>query len=298
MLRIVLFLLTNLAVVLVAGIVLSLLGVGSTHGAGNTLQLGNLLVFCFVFGSVGSLISLLMSKWMAKRSMGVQLIETPRTGEERWLLDTVAELSQKAGIKMPEVGIFPSYQSNAFATGWNRNDALVAVSSGLLQRMTKDEVRAVLGHEIGHVANGDMVTLALIQGVVNAFVMFFSRIIGNFVDRVVFKNEEGPGIAYFVTSIIADIVLGILASVIVMYFSRYREFRADEAGAELAGRQSMINALRALQREHEVPDQMPAEMTAMAITEGKREGFSLASLFMSPPPLEKRIEALQRLQIA
>ena len=298
MLRIVLFLLTNLAVMLVAGIVLSLLGVGSTHGAGNTLQLGNLLVMCFVFGTVGSLISLLMSKWMAKRSMGVQMIESPRTSEERWLVDTVAELSQKAGIKMPEVGIFPSYQSNAFATGWNRNDALVAVSSGLLQRMTRDEVRAVLGHEIGHVANGDMVTLALVQGVVNAFVMFFSRIIGNFVDRVIFKNEDGPGIAYMVSSIIADIVLGILASTIVMYFSRYREFRADEAGARLAGRQAMINALRALQREHEVPDQMPAEMTAMAITTGKREGFSLASLFMSHPPLEKRIEALQNLQIA
>jgi len=298
MLRIVLFLLTNLAVMLVAGVVLSLLGVGSTHGAGNTLQLGNLLIMCFVFGSVGSLISLLMSKWMAKRSMGVQLIESPRTAEERWLVDTVAELSQKAGIKMPEVGIFPSYQSNAFATGWNRNDALVAVSSGLLQRMTRDEVRAVLGHEIGHVANGDMVTLALVQGVVNAFVMFFSRIIGNFVDRVIFKNEDGPGIAYMVTSIIADIVLGILASTIVMYFSRYREFRADEAGAQLAGRQAMINALRALQREQEVPDQMPAEMTAMAITTGKREGFSLASLFMSHPPLEKRIEALQNLHIA
>ena len=298
MLRIALFLLTNLAVMLVAGVVLSLLGVGSTHGAGNTLQLGNLLVMCFVFGTVGSLVSLLMSKWMAKRSMGVQMIESPRSGEERWLVDTVAELSQKAGIKMPEVGIFPSYQSNAFATGWNRNAALVAVSSGLLQRMTRDEVRAVLGHEIGHVANGDMVTLALVQGVVNAFVMFFSRIIGNFVDRVVFKNEDGPGIAYMVTSIIADIVLGILASTIVMYFSRYREFRADEAGAQLAGRQAMINALRALQREHEVPDQMPAEMTAMAITTGKREGFSVASLFMSHPPLEKRIEALQNLQIA
>jgi len=298
MLRIVLFLLTNLAVVLVAGIVLSLLGVGSTHGAGNTLQLGNLLVMCFVFGSVGSLISLLMSKWMAKRTMGVQLIENPRSGEERWLLDTVADLAQRAGIKMPEVGIFPSYQSNAFATGWNRNDALVAVSSGLLQRMNKDEVRAVLAHEVGHVANGDMVTLALIQGVVNAFVMFFSRIIGNFVDRVVFKNEEGPGIAYYVTSIIADIVLGILASAIVMAFSRHREFRADEAGAALAGRAAMISALRALQREHEVPDQMPAEMTAMAITTGKLEGFTLAQLFMSHPPLEKRIAHLQSLQIA
>lgn len=297
MFRIFLFLMTNLAVMVVAGIVLSILGVGSTHGAGNTLNLQSLLVVCFVFGMVGSLISLFMSKWLAKRSTGTQVIETPRNAEERWLVDTVGELAGKAGIKMPEVGIFPSYQSNAFATGWNKNAALVAVSSGLLQRMSRDEVKAVLGHEIGHVANGDMVTLALIQGVVNAFVMFFSRIIGNFVDRVVFKNEDGPGIAYFVTSIIADIVLGILASVIVMWFSRKREYRADEAGARLAGKQSMINALRRLQAEHEVPDQMPAEMTAFAITEGKREGFSLASLFMSHPPLEERIRALESQQI-
>lgn len=297
MFRIFLFLLTNLAVMVVAGVVLSLLGVGSTHGAGNTLNLSNLLVFCFVFGMVGSLISLFMSKWMAKRSTGTQVIENPSNAEERWLVDTVAELAKKAGIGMPEVGIFPSYQSNAFATGWNKNAALVAVSTGLLQRMSRDEVKAVLAHEVGHVANGDMVTLALIQGVVNAFVMFFSRIIGNFVDRVIFKNEDGPGIAYYVTSIVADIVLGILASVIVMWFSRLREYRADEAGAQLAGKQSMINALRRLQAEHEVPDQMPAEMTAFAITEGKREGFSLASLFMTHPPLEERIRALEGKQI-
>ncbi|MCC6200782.1 MAG: protease HtpX, partial [Moraxellaceae bacterium] len=278
MLRIALFLLTNLAIIVVAGIVLSILGVGSSHGAGNTLQLGNLLIMCFVFGMVGSTISLLISKWMAKRSTGTQVIENPRTEEERWLVATVQELANKAGIKMPEVGIFPSYQSNAFATGWNKNAALVAVSTGLLQRMSRDEVKAVLGHEIGHVANGDMVTLALIQGVVNTFVMFFSRIIGNFVDRVVFKNEDGPGIAYFVTSMVADLVLGILASTIVMWFSRRREFKADIAGAELAGRQSMINALRRLQAEHELPDQMPAEMTALAITTGKLEGFSLAKL--------------------
>lgn len=297
MFRIFLFLMTNLAVLVVAGIVLSILGVGSTHGAGNTLNLQNLLVFCFVFGMAGSLVSLLLSKWMAKRTTGTQIIENPRTEEERWLVATVQELSAKAGIKMPEVGIFPSYQSNAFATGWNKNAALVAVSTGLLQRMSRDEVKAVLGHEIGHVANGDMVTLSLIQGVVNAFVMFFSRIIGNFVDRVVFKNEDGPGIAYFVTSIIADIVLGILASAIVMWFSRHREYRADIAGAQLAGKQSMINALRRLQAEHELPDQMPAEMTALAITEGQREGFSLAKLFMSHPPLEARIQALQNAQI-
>ena len=297
MLRIALFLLTNLAIIVVAGIVLSILGVGSSHGAGNTLQLGNLLIMCFVFGMVGSLFSLFISKWMAKRSTGTQLIENPRTEEERWLVATVQELSTKAGIKMPEVGIFPSYQSNAFATGWNKNAALVAVSTGLLQRMSRDEVKAVLGHEIGHVANGDMVTLSLIQGVVNTFVMFFSRIIGNFVDRVVLKNEDGPGIAYFVTSMIADLVLGILASTIVMWFSRHREFKADIAGAELAGRQSMINALRRLQAEHELPDQMPAEMTALAITTGKLEGFSLAKLFMSHPPLEVRIQALQNQQI-
>jgi heat shock protein HtpX len=297
MLRIALFLLTNLAIIVIAGIVLSILGVGSSHGAGNTLQLGNLLIMCFVFGMVGSLFSLFISKWMAKRSTGTQLIENPRTEEERWLVATVQELSNKAGIKMPEVGIFPSYQSNAFATGWNKNAALVAVSTGLLQRMSRDEVKAVLGHEIGHVANGDMVTLSLIQGVVNTFVMFFSRIIGNFVDRVIFKNEDGPGIAYFVTSMIADLVLGILASTIVMWFSRRREFKADIAGAELAGKQSMINALRRLQAEHELPDQMPAEMTALAITTGKLEGFSLAKLFMSHPPLEVRIQALQNQQI-
>lgn len=298
MFRIFLFLLTNLAVVVVAGIVLNLLGVGSSHVAGNQLNLNNLLIMCFVFGMVGSMVSLFLSKWMAKRATGTQLIESPRTEEERWLVMTVQELAAKAGIKMPEVGIFPSYQSNAFATGWNKNAALVAVSSGLLQRMSRDEVKAVLGHEIGHVANGDMVTLALVQGVVNTFVMFFSRIIGNFVDRVIFKNEEGPGIAYFVTSMIADLVLGILASTIVMWFSRFREFRADEAGARLAGKQSMINALRRLQAEHEVPDQMPTEMTAFAITEGKKqETFSFAALFMSHPPLEKRIEALQMKQV-
>lgn len=298
MFRIMLFLLTNLAIIVVAGIVLSVLGVGSTHGQGNTLNLQNLLVVCFVFGMTGSFISLLLSKWMAKRTTGTELITNPRSAEERWLVDTVAELSQKAGIKMPEVGIFPSYQSNAFATGWNKNAALVAVSSGLLDRMSRDEVKAVLGHEIGHVANGDMVTLSLIQGVVNTFVMFFSRIIGNFVDRVVFKNEgDGPGIAYFVTSIIADILLGILASMIVMWFSRRREFRADEAGARLAGKQSMINALQRLKAEHDLTDTMPAEMTALAITEGKKEGFSLAALFASHPALDDRIAALQKLQL-
>jgi len=298
MFRIFLFLLTNLAIMLVAGIIISVLGVGHYHTAGNGLDLGALLTVCFIWGMVGSCASLFLSKWMAKRSTGTEIIDIPNTQEERWLLDTVAELAANAGIKTPEVGIFPSYQSNAFATGWNRNAALVAVSSGLLQRMSRDEIRAVLGHEIGHVANGDMVTLALIQGVINAFVMFFSRVIANVIDRVVFKNEDdGPGIAYYIASFIGDMVLGILASTIVMWFSRFREFRADAAGARLAGKQSMINALRRLQAEHELPDQMPGEMTAFAIAEGKHEGFNVAALFASHPPIEKRIEALQNLQL-
>ena len=208
-------------------------------------------------------------------------------------METVADLAQKAGIKMPEVGIFPAPEANAFATGWNRNDALVAVSAGLLQRFNRDEVRAVLAHEIGHVANGDMVTLALIQGVVNTFVMFFARIIGHTVDRAVFKNENGHGIAFYATTFIAEMVLGILASMIVMKFSRYREFRADHAGAELAGRSAMINALRRLQIEVEqkVPSPMPDSIYAFGISGGFKENFS--KLFSSHPPLTERINALQ-----
>jgi len=297
MLRIGLFLLTNLAVVVVAGIVLSLLGVGRIHGAGG-LQLGNLLILCFVYGMVGSLISLLLSKPMAKWSTGTQVIEQPSNQAEAWLLSTVRDLSMRAGINMPEVGIFPSYQSNAFATGWNRNEALVAVSSGLLERMNQDELRAVLAHEIGHVANGDMVTMALVQGVLNAFVMFFARIIGDFVDRNVFRNEsDRPGIAYFVTSIVMDIVLGIAASAITMWFSRLREYRADEAGARLAGKGAMINALLRLKQEQDMPDQMPQEMKAFAISSGREEGFSLAALFHTHPTIEERVEALQRLNV-
>ncbi|AXI03332.1 protease HtpX [Aquirhabdus parva] len=297
MLRIGLFLLTNLAVMVVVGIVLSILGVGATHTAGG-LNLGNLLVLCFVYGMVGSAISLFLSKPLAKWSTKTQIIEQPSNQAEAWLLQTVNELSQRAGIKMPEVGIFPSYQSNAFATGWNKNAALVAVSTGLLERMNQDELRAVLAHEIGHVANGDMVTLALVQGVVNAFVMFFARIIGNFVDRTVFKNEsDSPGIAYFVTSLVMDIVLGIAASAIVMWFSRLREYRADEAGARLAGKSAMINALLRLRQEQELPDQMPAEMKAFAISSGREESFSIAALFHSHPSIEQRVEALQKLNV-
>lgn len=298
MMRIGLFLLTNLAVLVVAGLILSVLGVGSYHGAGG-LKITNLLVFCFVFGMVGSFVSLFMSKWVAKKTTGTELIDpnAPRSQAEVVLLQMVADLSQRAQIKMPEVGIFPSYQSNAFATGWNKNDALVAVSSGLLERMNQDELRAVLAHEIGHVANGDMVTLSLVQGVVNTFVMFFARIAGDFIDRNVFGREEGeaPGIAYFVITMVLDIVFGILASAVVMWFSRYREYRADEAGAQLAGKQAMISALLRLQAETELPDQMPREMKALSITEGKEQGFSLAALFQTHPTIEQRVEALQRL---
>ena len=228
MMRILLFIATNLAVVLIASISLSLLGFNGFMAAnGVDLQLDQLLIFCAVFGFAGSLISLLLSKWMAKRSTGTQIITQPRTRHEQWLMQTVEELSRQAGIKMPEVGIFPAYESNAFATGWNKNAALVAVSQGLLERFSPEEVRAVLAHEIGHVANGDMVTLALVQGVVNTFVMFFARIFGNFIDKVVFKNEEGHGPAFFIATIAAELVLGILASTIVMWFSRKREFKAD-----------------------------------------------------------------------
>ena len=290
MMRIVLFLLTNLAVIAVASITLSLLGVGSYLEQGNNLNLNNLLAFCLVFGMAGSFVSLLISKWMAKRSMGVHVIEQPQNASEQWLYSTVQELANKAGIGMPEVGIFRSDAPNAFATGWNKNNALVAVSTGLLQRMNKEEVKAVLGHEIGHVANGDMVTLALIQGVVSAFVMFFARIIGNFVDKAVFKNEDGPGIAFYVTTFIAEMVLGILASTIVAWFSRRREYRADEAGAALTSNAAMASALMRLKETYDQPSELSGELVAFGIRgEGK-----LSALFASHPPLDDRIAALQK----
>ena len=223
------------------------------------------------------------------------MIDTPKNGTEQWSVDMVARQAREVGIGMPEVGIFDNAQPNAFATGWNKNKALVAVSTGLIHTMTPDEVEAVLAHEIGHVANGDMVTLALIQGVVNAFVMFFARIIGNFVDRAIFKNESSsPGIAYFVTSMVMDILLGILASAIVMWFSRLREYRADEMGARLAGRDKMISALNALRPAEARPDQMPEAMKAFAIASGQSQGFSIASLFRSHPTLDDRIASLQK----
>ena len=293
--RIFLFLLTNLAVVLVAGIALNLLGVNSyLDASGSDLDLTALLIFCAVFGMAGSLVSLMLSKWMAKRSTGTRIITSPSTPDERWLVETVRELSEQAGIGMPEVGIFPAQQSNAFATGWNRNKALVAVSEGLLQRFNRDEARAVMAHEIGHVANGDMITLALVQGVVNTFVMFFARVIGHTVDRVIFKTERGHGIGFWIATIIAEIVLGILASMIVFWFSRRREYRADQAGATLAGRDSMIRALQRLQSEvrAQVPNQMPDTLTAFGISSGFGKHVNRA--FMTHPPLEERIAQLQQ----
>jgi len=287
--RILLFLGTNLAVIMLLSVVFSLLGIDNLLAAnGVDLDLQALLIYSAIIGFSGSLISLFLSKSMAKRSMGVHLITEPANATEKWLVDTVAFQARRAGIGMPEVGIFNSQAPNAFATGWNKNAALVAVSSGLLQSMTQDEVEAVLGHEVSHVANGDMVTLTLIQGVVNTFVVFLSRVIGHIVDRVVFKVERGHGPAFWIVSLAAQFILGILASMIVAWFSRYREFRADAGGADLAGRQKMIDALKRLQQGH--TESLPDEMAAFGISGGK-----MAELFASHPPLEKRIAALQQI---
>lgn len=291
--RIILFLATNLAVVLVASITLRLLGVEPYLNA-NGLNMNSLLIFSFVFGMAGSLVSLFISKWMAKKSTGTQVIDTPRTSTEQWLLDTVAELAGDAGIKMPEVGVFPAQQSNAFATGWNRNDALVAVSAGLLAHMRPEEIRAVLAHEIGHVANGDMVTLALIQGVLNTFVIFFARVVAQLVDSFLRRNDNGGlgFMGYFVVVIVAEIIFGLVASIIVAWFSRFREYRADAAGARLASSGAMINALARLKAESQMPDQMPETLTAFAITTGQTRKL-MERLFASHPPLDDRIRALK-----
>ena len=290
--RIFLFLATNLAVLVLVGIVFNLLGLqGVLDQNGVNLNLPALLLMCAIFGFGGSLISLFLSKWMAKRGTGAYVIEQPRNREEQWLLDTVKELAQEAGIGMPEVAIFPSEAANAFATGWNRNAALVAVSAGMLQRFRPEEVKAVMAHEIGHVANGDMVTLTLIQGVVNTFVIFLARIIGHTVDRVVFRNERGFGIGYFVVTMVAQLVLSLLASIIVMWFSRHREYRADHAGATLASKGGMIAALQRLQLEQGQPQDIPGELTAFGISEQLKQGVS--GLFRSHPPLDDRIRALQ-----
>ncbi len=291
--RILLFAATNIAVLVLLSILMGIFGVEQYfQQQGMDINLTGLLIFCALFGMIGSFISLAISKWMAKRSTGAKVIESPSNQTERWLIDTVTKLSRKAGIGMPEVAIFPSPQPNAFATGMSKNNALVAVSTGLLERMRQNEVEAVLGHEIGHVANGDMVTLSLLQGVLNTFVLFFSRLIGYFVDKVVLKNERGHGIGFWVTTIVAQIVLGILATMIVMWFSRYREFKADAAGAQLAGRGNMIAALDALRVASEMPNTMPDSLTAFGIAGGGfKQGFQ--AMFRSHPPLADRIAALQ-----
>jgi len=290
--RILLFVATNVAILLVLSVTLRLLGVDRIlNEQGTGLDYNNLLVFSAIVGFAGSLISLAMSKFVAKRSMGVRVIEQPSNATEAWLVETVRKQAQAAGIGMPEVGIFDAPDMNAFATGANRNNALVAVSSGLLRGMSQREAEAVLAHEVSHVANGDMVTLTLIQGVVNTFVVFLSRVIGYTVDRVVFKTERGHGPAFMITTIIAQLVLGILASMIVMWFSRRREFRADAGGAQLAGRESMIGALERLRHGHSTP--LPDSMQALGISTEKKDG-GLKRLFMTHPPLEERIAALRQ----
>jgi heat shock protein HtpX len=259
---------------------------------GTDLDLRALLIFSAVIGFIGSFMSLAMSKWSAKQWTGAKVISSPSNQVETWLIETVAAQSKQVGIGMPEVAIYPSNDINAFATGARRDASLVAVSTGLLNRLGKDEIEAVLAHEVSHVANGDMITLTLIQGIVNTFVIFLSRVVGFFVDRVILKNERGLGLGYFLSSIVAQIVFGILASTIVMWFSRQREFRADEGGAKLAGKSKMINALRALQRAHE-PEGLPEPLNAFGISAKKKGGWM--RLFMSHPPIEERIEALERL---
>jgi heat shock protein HtpX len=286
--RIILFLATNMAIVLVLSVTMRIFGV-EPYLTANGLNLTSLLIFAAVMGFGGSFISLAISKWMVKRSMGVHVIESPSNSTEFWLVQTVGAYAERAGIKMPEVGIYDSPDVNAFATGMSKNSSLIAVSTGLLHQLTREEAEAVLGHEVAHAANGDMVTLALIQGVVNTFVMFFSRVIGHLVDKLIFKTERGQGPAFFVTMFIAELVLGFLASTIVMWFSRQREFRADTGGANLAGRHNMIAALERLNSLH--PQPLPDRMAAMGIAGGG--GGGLKRLFMTHPPLEERIAALK-----
>ena len=293
--RIFLFLLTNIAILVVLSIFLSLIGfTGILQSNGIDLDYNSLMLFSLVFGMGGSFISLYMSKWMAKKMAGVQIIKQPSNEFEKWYLNTVEEHSKILGIKTPEIGIFHSDAPNAFATGASKNSSLVALSTGLVNKMNRNEVSAVIGHEMSHVANGDMVTLTLIQGIVNAFVIFFSRVIGHFVDRVILKNERGYGIGYFFTVIFAQVILGILASTIVCWFSRMREFRADIGGAQLTSKTKMINALKALERQVAAP--LPDQMLAFGIS-NKGQSSTLQKLFSTHPPLRKRIEALENSQI-
>ncbi len=291
MLRIALFLMTNIAVLVVLSVTMSLLGFEPYMRAqGVNLDLQALLIFAAVFGMGGALISLAISKWSAKMATRAQVIEKPRSEAEAWLLHTVERLAKEAGIGMPEVAIFDSAQMNAFATGMFKNSALVAVSTGLLRGMKRDEVEAVLAHEVSHVANGDMVTLTLVQGVLNTFVIFLSRIVGHLVDRVVFKSERGHGPAFFIVYLLAQVVLGVLANIIVMWFSRWREFRADAGGAALSGHRKMIAALERLKGTADAPE-LPDQLRAFGIAGGLRGGLS--RLFMSHPPLDERIAALE-----
>lgn len=288
--RVALFVVTNLAILLVLSVTLRILGIdGILDAQGVGLDLNALLVFAAVLGFGGAFVSLALSKWTAKRLTGAQVIETPRNAVEEWLVGTVRSQAAAAGIGMPEVAVYDSPDVNAFATGMRRNRALVAVSTGLLRSMDRGEAEAVLAHEVTHVANGDMITLALIQGVVNTFVIVLSRVIGHVVDRVVFRTERGHGPAFFVTAIVAQLVLGILASIIVMWFSRHREFRADAGGARLAGRERMIAALERLRAAR--PQPLPDQIAAFGISGAM--GTGLRRLFMSHPPLEERIAALR-----
>ena len=288
--RIFYFLVTNLAIVLVLSITMRLLGVEPFLNA-NGLNLNSLLIFAAVMGFGGAFISLAISKWSAKQMSGAVTIETPKTPDEIWLMNIVKKQSQAAGIQMPEVAIFNSPVVNAFATGMSRNSSLVAVSSGLLEMMTKDEAEAVIGHEISHIANGDMVTLTLIQGVVNTFVLFFSRVIGYTVDKVVFKTRQGTGPAFFITMIISELLLGVLASIVVMWFSRQREYRADFGGGQLAGKQKMIAALQRLKTQYET-SALPKSIAALGIS--GEQGIGLKELFSTHPSLDDRIARLQQ----
>ncbi len=286
--RIGLFLLTNIAVIAVAMLVMNILGVGS-YMEGTSLNLNNLFMFALIFGFAGSFVSLAMSKWLAKKSTGAVVIEQPRNADEKWLVDTVTAQAQKAGIKTPEVAIYDSPEPNAFATGMSKNNSLVAVSTGLMRSMRQNEVEAVLGHEVAHVANGDMVTMALLQGVLNTFVIFFAKIVAYVVDRVILKNEEeGHSLTFIVVDIVAQILFGILASIIAMKFSRYREFHADNGGAYLAGKENMVAALRRLQTMQ--PGELPDQMAAFGISAKKS---SFGDLFKSHPDLEDRIAKLE-----
>lgn len=284
--RVFLFLVTNFAVIIVLSVVANLLGADRWLTA-NGLNLEGLLVFSAIFGMGGAFISLAISKWMAKRATGAVVITQPRNSQEMWLLQTVERQARAAGIGMPEVAVFDAPEPNAFATGMNRNAALVAVSTGLLRNMNQDEVEAVLGHEISHVANGDMVTLALIQGVMNTFVMFLSRVVGYVIDKAVFKTERGTGPGFFITVMVLQMVFGILAQIVVSYFSRVREYKADAGGAHLAGKRKMISALQRLQQASGMESSLPKQLTAFGILGGMRD------LFATHPPLERRISALQ-----